>query len=108
MTAIGSTLVREEAKYTPATMKRVHHIEHTYECKACKKDVGQKAQNKRGKAQQVAIHLSVAGPNVLAKLIYDKFFRKLPLYRQVKEWERYGHLTNDKNLSNGVIRIAED
>lgn len=32
----------------------------------------------------------------------------MPLYRQVKEWERYGLLTNDKNLSNWVIRVAED
>lgn len=29
-------------------------------------------------------------------------------YPQVKEWERYGLLTNDKNLSNWVIRVAED
>lgn len=35
-------------------------------------------------------------------------FQYLPLYRQVKEWNRYGLLTNDKNLSNWVIRIAED
>src|SRR5699024_12435271 len=38
----------------------------------------------------------------------DKFIQYLPLYRQVKEWERYGLMTNDKNLSNWVIRAAED
>lgn len=108
MTAVGSTMVREEAKFIPATMKRVHHIEHAYECKACKKDAGQKAQMKRGKAPQGAIQRSIAGPTVLAKLIYDKFIQYLPLYRQVKEWERYGLFTNDKNLSNWVIRVAED
>ena len=32
----------------------------------------------------------------------------MPLYRQVNEWERYGLHTNDKNLSNWVIRVAED
>lgn len=32
----------------------------------------------------------------------------MPLYRQVKEWERYGLNTNDKNLSNWVIRVAQD
>ena len=32
----------------------------------------------------------------------------LPLYRQVKEWERYGLNTNDKNLSNLVIRASLD
>ncbi|EOW8912845.1 IS66 family transposase [Listeria monocytogenes] len=108
MTEVGTTVIREEAKFIPATMKRVQHIEHAYECKACKKDTTQKAQIKRGKAPQAAIQRSIAGPTVLAKLIYDKFIQYLPLYRQVKEWKRYGLLTNDKNLSNWVIRVAED
>lgn len=108
MTEAGSTIVREEAKFIPAKMVRIQHIEHAYECKVCKKDTTQKAQIKRGKAPQAVIQRSIAGPTVLAKLIYDKFIQYLPLYRQVKEWERYGLLTNDKNLSNWVIRTAED
>ncbi|MDM5246516.1 transposase [Lysinibacillus sp. G4S2] len=51
---------------------------------------------------------SIAGPTVLAKVIYDKFSLYLPLYRQVKEWARTGLITNDKNLSNWVIRVAEE
>ena len=108
MVEFGAILVREEAKFIPATMRRVRHFEHVYECKTCKKDTQQKAQIKRGKAPQGAIQRSIAGPAVLAKLIYDKFIQYLPLYRQVKEWERHGLLTNDKNLSNWVIRVAED
>lgn len=108
MVEFSSMLVREEAKFIPATMKRVQHFEHIYECKTCKKDVLQKAQIKRGKAPHGAIQRSIAGPTVLAKLIYDKFIQYLPLYRQVNEWERHGLLTNDKNLSNWVIRVAED
>jgi len=100
MIEIGSTIAREEAKFIPAMMMKVQHVEHAYECKRCKIDSSQKAQIKRGKAPQPAIQRSIAGPTVLAKLIYDKFIQYLPLYRQVKEWERYGLLTNDKNLSN--------
>ena len=108
MTEAGTTIAREEAKFIPAKMMRIQHIEHAYECKHCKKDATQKAQMKRGKAPQAAIQRSIAGPTVLAKLIYDKFIQYLPLYRQVKEWERYGLITNDKNLSNWVIRVAKD
>lgn len=108
MVEFSSMLVREEAKFIPATMKRVQHFEHIYECKTCKKDALQKAQIKRGKAPYGAIQRSIAGPTILAKLIYDKFIQYLPLYRQVNEWERHGLLTNDKNLSNWVIRVAED
>ncbi|WP_299095867.1 IS66 family transposase zinc-finger binding domain-containing protein, partial [uncultured Metabacillus sp.] len=104
MIEIGSTIVREEAEFIPAKMKKVQHIEHAYECKNCKGDSFQKAQIKRGKAPQPAIQRSIASPSVLAKVIYDKFAQYLPLYRQVKEWDRYGLNTNDKNLSNWVIR----
>lgn len=82
MVEFSSMLVREEAKFIPATMKRVQHFEHIYECKTCKKDSLQKAQIKRGKAPQGAIQRSIAGPTVLAKLIYDKFIQYLPLYRR--------------------------
>lgn len=108
MIEIGSTVVREEAEFIPARMKKVQHIEHAYECKNCKDDTFQKAQIKRGKAPQAPIQRSIAGPSVLAKVIYDKFAQYLPLYRQVKEWVRYGLNTNDKNLSNWVIRAAHD
>lgn len=108
MTEAGTTIAREEAKFIPAKMIRIQHVEHAYECKHCKKDFSQKAQMKRGKAPQPVILRSIAGPTVIAKLIYDKFIQYLPLYRQVKEWDRYGLLTNDKNLSNWVIRVAED
>jgi transposase len=108
MIEIGHTLVREEAKFIPAKMMKVQHIEHAYECKNCKGDLSQQAQIKRGKAPQPAIQRSIASPSVLAKVIYDKFVQYLPLYRQVKEWIRYGLDTNDKNLSNWVIRAAHD
>lgn len=108
MIEIGSKIVREEAKFIPAKMMKVQHIEHAYECKGCKVDSAQPAQIKRGKAPQPAIQRSIAIPSVLAKVIYDKFAQYLPLYRQVKEWDRYDLNTNDKNLSNWVIRAAHD
>lgn len=108
MIEIGSTIVREEAEFIPARIKKVQHIEHAYECKSCKSDVSQIAQIKRGKAPQPAIQRSIASPSVLAKVIYDKYAQYLPLYRQVKEWNRYGLNTNDKNLSNWVIRASHD
>ncbi|UTI41970.1 IS66 family transposase [Niallia sp. RD1] len=108
MVEIGGTVVREEATFIPAKMMKVQHIEHAYECRNCKSDASQSAQIKRGKAPQPPIQRSIASPSVLAKVIYDKFAQYLPLYRQVKEWSRYGLDTNDKNLSNWVIHAAHD
>lgn len=108
MTEIGHILVREEAKFIPATMKRIRHFESAYECRSCKKDVTQKAQIKRGKAPTPILLRSIAGPTVLAKVLYDKYIQYIPLYRQAKEWERSGLVTNDKNLSNWVIRGTKE
>ncbi|MBA4536339.1 IS66 family transposase [Bacillus aquiflavi] len=108
MIEIGSTIVREEAEFIPARMKKIQHIEHAYGCTKCKGDSSQPAQIKRGKAPQPVIQRSITSPSVLAKVIYDKFVQYLPLHRQVKEWVRYGLDTNDKNLSNWVIRVAGD
>lgn len=33
MVEFSSTLIREEAKFIPASLKRVQHFEHVYECK---------------------------------------------------------------------------
>src|SRR5690606_40171689 len=95
-----------EAMFIPATMKKIQHVEHAYECKNCKGESSQRAQIKRGQAPLAPIQRSLTSPSVLAKVIYDKFTQYLPLYCQVKEWERCGLITNDKNLSNWVIQIG--
>ena len=105
---IGATVAREEAKLIPAKIIRVRHIEHAYECKQCKKDSGKNASISRGKAPMAVIPRSIVGPELLARIITDKYTRYLPLYRQVEELKRVGLETNDKNLSNWVIRAAED
>ena len=43
MYRIGSSVAREEAKFIPARMVRVQHIEYAYECKQCKNDTAQNA-----------------------------------------------------------------
>src|SRR5699024_7741780 len=108
MIEMGSTIVREEAMFIPATIKKIQHVEHAYECKNCKGDYFQVTQSKSDQELLAPIQRRLISPSVLAKVIYDKFTHYLPLYRQVKEWERCGLFTNYKNLSNWVIRTAED
>lgn len=53
----------------------------------------------------VVKHHKVSFKEALPDLLFCQY---LPLYRQVNEWERHGLHTNDKNLSNWVISVAED
>ncbi|WP_342557975.1 IS66 family transposase zinc-finger binding domain-containing protein [Metasolibacillus sp. FSL K6-0083] len=93
---IGSTLAREEAKFIPAKLICVQHFEHAYECKHCKKDTERAAFIAKGKAPVAVIPRSIASPELLAKIVSDKFSLYLPLYRQVNELKRMGLETNDK------------
>lgn len=105
---IGSTLIREEAKLIPAKLVCVQHISHAYECKQCKKDPDQDAFITRGEAPKAVIPRSIVSPELIAHITANKYTRYLPLYRQVEELKRLGLETNDKNLSNWVIRATED
>ncbi len=44
MTETGTVIGRKEAKFIPATLKRIQQIEHAYSCKPCKKNTEQKAK----------------------------------------------------------------
>ena len=89
-------------------MKKVQHIEHAYECKNCKGEAFQKAQIKLGTAPQASIQRSIVSSSVVSKVMNDKFLQYFPLCRKEKEWERYGFHTNDKKLSNWIIRASHD
>ena len=54
MIEIGTTIAREEAKFVPATMKRVQHIEHAYECRHCKRIPHKKHKSKEGKHRKLS------------------------------------------------------
>lgn len=107
LTALGSQIVREEAEFILAKMQKTVHIEHAYKCKKYKRDINEKAQIKKGSAPSTPIMRSIAGSSVLVKVIHDKFILYLPLYFHVEEWKKYGLETNNKSLSNWVIRAAQ-
>ena len=69
---ISFTIVREEATFISVKLVRVQHIEHAYEYKQCKKDTEQNMFIQRGKVPMAAIPRSIAGPTVLAKVVYEK------------------------------------
>ncbi|KLI76886.1 hypothetical protein AAW28_02375 [Lacticaseibacillus casei] len=45
--------------------------------------------------------------SVLAKVIHDKYELDVPLYRQVKEWQRIGFDISETTLCNWVIKSSE-
>lgn len=50
---------------------------------------------------------SIVSPSLLAAIINGKYVNAAPLYRQEKEFERYGVPINRQNMANWIIRCAE-
>lgn len=116
---IEETLIPDEVKANPTAYERLpesaerisrrveivpaHLALHIYHCPAFVR------KGKRGREkQQVPIRAaapatilpgSSIGNSIIARMLYNKYVLKLPLYRQIREFERLGIL----NLSEGVL-----
>jgi len=57
MTEVGATVIREEAKFIPATMKRVQHIEHAMSARHAKKTPLKKHKSSEGKRHKLPFNV---------------------------------------------------
>ena len=116
---IEETLIPDEVKAAPADYERLpesaervslrveivpaHLALHIYRCPAFVR-VGKRGRKKqeapiRAAAPATILPGSNIGNSIIALLLHNKYVLKLPLYRQIREFERLGIL----NLSEGVL-----
>jgi transposase len=105
MNDIGSTIAREEVKFIPAHLEKDVHIQHSYACPSCHKDNADYI--KKARVPKPCMNNSIGSASVIAETIHEKFGKKVPCYRQEKEWQRYGLDINRKNMTNWHIRVSE-
>lgn len=102
---VGREYVREEVEFIPAHLKVRKIYRHAYECPTCKLD-GADAIVKAETPAPV-IPKSLASASSIAWLLHQKFELSLPVYRQEKEWERYGIALSRTTMANWVINACE-
>ena len=91
----------EQLEVIPEQAYVVVHVQKKYACADCQGNVKQAVKPIQ------PIPGSIAGPQLLAKIISDKFNYGLPLYRQEKRLQQLGIDIARKTLSLWVIRISE-
>lgn len=106
LTQFGQKAVREEVQFIPASLKKKVYIEHSYNCRSCKKN--NISSIKRANAPKAPLQGSLASPNLIAWLLHQKFELSLPLYRQEKEWQQSGLELSRKTMANWIIRTSQD
>jgi len=103
----GTTFVRRELVFKPASFKVVEYHSRNYRCPACTPDktVPKLFRGKDGKAHM--LH-GMASASTVAWIMYQKYANAMPLYRQEKDFMQYGVKITRATLANWIIQNAEE
>lgn len=106
---VGERFIGKKLHYKPAELWVVEEYVATYAC-ACAaclaQNNGQTAFFSAEKATPLFPH-SLATPTLLENIVYQKYVLGTPLYRQLKDWRRFGWNVCEPTLAAWVIQGAD-
>ncbi|WP_405076380.1 IS66 family transposase [Ligilactobacillus acidipiscis] len=106
---VGAKFVGKKLHYKPAELWVVEEYVETYTC-ACAdclaQNNGQTAFFSAAKTTSLFPH-SLATPTLLENIVYQKYALGTPLYRQLKDWHRFGWNVCESTLAAWVIHGAD-
>lgn len=107
METIGTEFVRRELKFIPAKVKVIEYYSVNYGCPKCRKEavLPQIKKGKGGRAHR--IH-GMASTSTVARIMYQKYFNGMPLYRQERDWKQCGANISRTTFANWIIANAQD
>lgn len=97
-----STQVRKELKVIPAQVKVVEHVQYVYSCRHCEQHEI-KTPIQTAKMPEPVYPGSLASPSAIA--LTQKYVERMPLYRQEKQFERFGIFIPDKPCPIGSYMV---
>ncbi|WP_394525916.1 IS66 family transposase [Lacrimispora sp. JR3] len=106
MEDIGSKVVREEIRITPAKVERVQYVQHSYACPVCRDD-GEATIEKAPVPASLISH-SRASASAVAFIMYQKCINCQPFYRQEKDWEQLGVKLNRGTMASWFNTCAAE
>lgn len=108
---IGEELAYVEMVYHPGYYEKINHFQKAYVCpnNCIEQQEESDTETKVIKAQLPTKLLpkSSASPSLLAKIIYDKYEKALPLYRQETEYRNIGFDLSRQTMSNWIMKADE-
>ena len=103
---IGHEYLRTEIVYTPPKYEKVEIYGTTYGCSTCR-DNAEKAFIIQDPGIPALIPHSYASPSLVAKVMFDKYVKSLPLYRQEQEMLLLGVPVSRTTMATWVITCAD-
>ena len=99
--------VRSELQIIPAQVKVIEHTRLKYVCGNCGDGNDKKVQIKTAIAPNPVIKKGYASPSSIAYVMTSKFVDGVPLYRQEKQFERFGLKISRSLLSDWTLKGSE-
>lgn len=106
MADIGGTMMRQVLDMIPAFFQVVEYIAHAYACQYCK-DHGIHSDVIKAPVPKAFIGSSLASPSILAETLIEKYEKKVPAFRQEKQWARLGVPITRQDIINWHILAAD-
>lgn len=101
-----STEIRRELKVIPAEVKVVEHKRYVYSCRHCERE--ELTTPIVTAPMPAPVHpKSLASPSIMAYIMNQKYVEGLPLYRQEKQFERFGVTLSRQTIANWMLHGAD-
>lgn len=97
----------EKLDIIPAKIRVIRHIRPKYACKKCEGTESEGPTVKIAPVPDQIIPKGIPSAGLLAWIVVSKFCDSLPLYRQVKLFERIGVLISISTMASWMIQVAE-
>ena len=116
MLLVGKEFIRDELVYVPAEVYVRKIYAEVYKCPVCGKDEEQDAKGKdiaksvfkKAVAPSAMIPKSFCTPELLAHILYEKYGKAVPLYRQEKDFAAKGICLSRTTMANWIVYAAEN
>jgi len=103
---IGTSFVRDNVRYIPASIAIERLMQTAYECPCCKKE-GRPHIRKAQVPVSFMPH-SLASAGSVAEVVNEKYANGVPLYRQEEKWKNIGIELSRATMANWVLYGAEN
>lgn len=106
MREIGATATSREPVRIPEHVDVHVHYQHAYECRQCSNQLDHSVI-KKAIVPKPFIPNSFASPSILTQTMIEKYRKKVPAYRQIKDWGDLGLELTRQQITNWHIRACD-
>lgn len=106
LTRIGKEYIRQEVVYKKPELKVIKYYSVKYKCLECDKTTAKSVIYKSEVPKGLLKHCYISH-SVLSEIMYQKVANSVPLYRQEKDWKRFGLDLPRATMANLIISCSD-